>query len=73
MVLPKKVREELALQPGDTMELVSDGQQVILRPSRGQARMRKDRGVWVFHSGSTILPGETDQVLEEIRNSRNQQ
>lgn len=67
IVLPKEVREELQLAPGDTLDLVSDGGLVTLRPSRGRGRMRKDRGVWVFSGGAPILAAETDRVLEEIR------
>ena len=67
MVLPKEVRDELQLAPGDTLDLVSDGGLVTLRPSRGRGRMRKYRGVWVFSGGAPILGAETDRVLDEIR------
>ena len=67
VVLPKEVRDELRLAPGDTLDLVSGGGVVTLRPSRGRGRMRKDRGVWVFSGGAQILAAETDRVLDEIR------
>ena len=67
MVLPKQVRDELRLQPGDTLDLVSDGGQVTLRPSRGAGRLRKHRGVWVFSSGTPISLAETNQVTSSIR------
>jgi AbrB family looped-hinge helix DNA binding protein len=67
MVLPKEVRDELRLAPGDTLDLVSGGGLVTLRPSRGTGRMRKDRGVWVFSGGAPILTAETDRVLDAIR------
>lgn len=67
MVLPKEVRDELRLAPGDTLDLVSGGGLVTLRPSRGTGRIRKDQGVWVFSGGAPILTAETDRVLDEIR------
>ncbi len=70
MVLPKKVRDEMRLLPGDTLDLVSDGAQVTMRPSRGAARLRKDRGVWVFSCGTPVRAAETDKVLDEIRQGR---
>lgn len=70
LVLPKKVREELHLQPGDTLDLSSDGVQVILRPSRGSSRMRQVQGVWVFSSGSRITLDETNRVTDDIRRGR---
>jgi AbrB family looped-hinge helix DNA binding protein len=67
VVLPKEVRGELQFAPGDTLDLVSGGGVVTLRPSRGRGRMRKDRGVWVFSGGAPILAAETDRVLDAIR------
>jgi AbrB family looped-hinge helix DNA binding protein len=69
-VIPKKIREQLQLHPGDDLEVTSDGSQIILRPAQGAARMRKVEGVWVFSSGSPISAAETDSVLSEIRGGR---
>lgn len=66
MVLPKKVRDELRLQPGDTLDLISDGGQVVLRPSRGAGRMRRVRGGWVYSGSGPIRAAETDQLLDAI-------
>ncbi|MBM3757144.1 MAG: AbrB/MazE/SpoVT family DNA-binding domain-containing protein [Acidobacteria bacterium] len=70
MVLPKKVREELGIEAGDTLSLISTGAEVTLRPSRGVSRMRKVRGMWVFSTGSKVMADETDRVLDEIRQGR---
>ncbi len=70
MVLPKKVRDELRLEPGDTLDLISGGGQVTLRPSRNATRLRENRGIWIFSAGTPILAAETDRVLEDIRQGR---
>ncbi len=67
MVLPKEVRDELQLAPGDMLDLVSGGGLVTLRPTRRMGQMRKGRGVWVFSGGAPILAAETDRVLDAIR------
>lgn len=64
----------MSLQPDDLLKQVPDDNESTLPSSREQSRMAMKQGVWVFYSGGgTILPEETDLVLEEIRNSRNQQ
>ena len=35
VVLPKTLRDELHLSPGDTLDLTVKGDEVILRPRRG--------------------------------------
>lgn len=48
VVLPKRLRQQLHLAPGDTLELESEGERVTLRPVRPQALLRKEYGVWVY-------------------------
>jgi AbrB family looped-hinge helix DNA binding protein len=52
VVIPKPLRKELHLEPGDTLELETHGDQITLKPIREKARMVKEQGVWVFYSGS---------------------
>ena len=47
VVLPKKLRDELHLSPGDTLDLTVTGDEVTLRPRRGATPLQKERGVWV--------------------------
>jgi len=70
VVIPKKMRDALRLSPGDALTIESDGDGVTLRPERPQATMRKKRGIWVFHSGRSISAEETDQLLADLRESR---
>ncbi|MGH9550162.1 MAG: AbrB/MazE/SpoVT family DNA-binding domain-containing protein, partial [Terriglobales bacterium] len=37
IVLPKPVREALQISPGDSLELESSEDQILLRPARGRA------------------------------------
>src|SRR3989454_5514024 len=56
LVLPKPVRDELQLKPGDSLELESSEERIVLRPARGNARMRKKQGIWVLHGGAALSP-----------------
>ncbi len=70
VVLPKTLRDELHLEPGDTLEVESEGERVTLRPLRGSTPLRKEHGVWVFRSGRKLTAAETDKVLGETRERR---
>lgn len=71
VVLPKPVREELQLGPGDTLEVESSEERVILRPARGNGRMRKNRGVWVFDSGEPMAADVVQKTQRRVREERN--
>ena len=70
VVLPKSLRTEMSLEAGDTLELESDGERVTLSPVRSVSPLRKEQGVWVFHSGRKVAADATDQMLERLRGSR---
>jgi AbrB family looped-hinge helix DNA binding protein len=50
IVLPKPLRDELHLAPGDALDLTVEGEQVTLRPRRTNPplQLRKERNVSVF-------------------------
>ena len=56
VVLPKPLRQELQLAPGDILEAETSGEQITLSPVRGTAGLRKKRGIWVYRAGER-LPG----------------
>ena len=60
VVIPKTLREELHLSPGDSLELESQGEQITLRPVRGTGPLQKEDGVWVFRTGLK-LPASTTE------------
>ena len=70
VVLPKLVRDELQLAAGDALELVSSEDQIVLRPVRGRAGMRKKMGVWVFDTGAPISAASVNRVIRQLREER---
>jgi len=72
-VIPKRLREELHLGPGDALELEFAGDQITLRPVRGTAPLTKELGVWVFGTGQPLSAAVTDETLRRIRDERDQE
>ena len=70
VAIPKSLREELHLEPGDALEMSSAGEQITLRPVRGTGPLAKAHGVWVFRSGHPLPASATDKMLEQIREAR---
>ena len=73
VVLPKTLRDELRLSPGDTLDLTVKGDEVTLRPRRGATPLQKERGVWVFRTGEPLTANETEETLRNIRAQRQRQ
>ena len=73
VVIPKALRDELRLVPGDSLTLESDGDHVMLRPVRSASALHKKRGIWVFRGNRTLTAVETDQALESVREVRHQE
>jgi AbrB family looped-hinge helix DNA binding protein len=70
VVIPKPLREDLHLEPGDALEMERSGEQITLRPVRGTGPLTKEHGVWVFHTGQPLSASTTDRVLQQIREER---
>ncbi len=70
VVIPKPLRKALHLEPGDSLEMESAGEQITLRPVRGTGPMTKEHGVWVSHSGQPLPASATDEMLQQIRAER---
>ena len=54
IVIPKPLREELHLEPGDSLEMESAGERITLRPVRGTGPLTMEHGVWVFYAGQPL-------------------
>jgi AbrB family looped-hinge helix DNA binding protein len=70
VVIPKPLREELRLGPGDALEMDSVGEEITLRPVRGTGPLTKEQGVWVFRAGQPLPASATDEMLRQIRQER---
>ena len=70
VVIPKPLREELHLEPGDSLEMESAGERIILRPVRGTGPLTNEHGVWVFHPDEPMPASATDDMLQRIREER---
>jgi len=70
VVLPKPVRDELQLSPGDSLELESSEDRIVLRPVRGNGPLRKKRGIWVFRSGQPLSLETVNQAIAAVRRER---
>lgn len=73
VVLPKPVRDELQLAAGDSLELESSEDRIVLRPVRGTAGLRKKQGIWVFRTGQPISAESVNKTIRQIREERMQQ
>jgi AbrB family looped-hinge helix DNA binding protein len=71
IVLPKAVREELQVSPGDSLELEASEEAIVLRPARGNGRMKKEHGIWVFHAGKPLTVETVNKTVNKIRRERN--
>ncbi len=72
IVIPKPLREKLHLEPGDSLEMESSGDEITLRPVRGTGPLTKELGVWVFRTGQPLLASTTDAVLQQLSDERDQ-
>ena len=70
VVLPKSVRDELHLRPGDALELESSESEIVLRPVRGIRPLRKKQGVWVLGAGKAFAAEIVNQSTQKIREER---
>ena len=62
----------MRLDPGDALEMETNGEQITLRRVRGTGPMSKERGVWVFRSRKPLPASATDEVLRRIREDRDE-
>ncbi len=49
VVLPKALRDEMRVEPGDDFLVESKDDLITLRPVRPKALLKKEHGIWVYH------------------------
>jgi AbrB family looped-hinge helix DNA binding protein len=68
VLIPKTLRQEWRLNPGDTLQLESQGEEMVtLRPVRPKALLKKELGVWVYQgeAASASIPALIDREREK--------
>lgn len=73
VVLPKPVRDRLQLEPGESLELESFDDHIVLRPARGNASLRKKRGVWIFRTGEPLAASVVEETIRKVRDDRDRE
>jgi AbrB family looped-hinge helix DNA binding protein len=74
IVLPKDVREELAIQPGDTLKVSIHGSSVTLTPNHAAVGLVRKGKALVFSSagGDTLSQQTVNRVLDDTRDERHE-
>lgn len=67
LVLPKPMRDELRLGPGDCLAAEVKDQRITLLPIRTTSALIKERGVWVYRTGEPLRPSVVDETLRRVR------
>jgi AbrB family looped-hinge helix DNA binding protein len=67
MVLPKAIRDDLGLQPGDVLDIVESGERVVLQPVREPNSLRVKDGVLVY---SAKADGPLREAVDRQREER---
>lgn len=72
IVVPKRIRDELQLQAGSELDAETSGDSITLRPVRRKGRMVRERGIWVYDSGSnkTISLETFNKLIDDMREER---
>jgi AbrB family looped-hinge helix DNA binding protein len=70
LVLPKALRDELNLCPGDTLEVETSGERITLHPVRATPPLQKERGVWVFRTGEALPSSTVEETLRHTKEER---
>jgi len=70
IVLPKPMRDQLELGPGDVLEVESTGEGITIKPVRVDTPLAKERGVWVYRTGQSLSSSAVNETVEAIREER---
>jgi AbrB family looped-hinge helix DNA binding protein len=73
IVIPKEIRDKLRLGAGDSLSLQCDGESLTMRPVQAGAPLRKEHGIWVFHSSKPLSLEEANQIVRDVREQRDRQ
>jgi AbrB family looped-hinge helix DNA binding protein len=73
IVIPKPIRRQLRLEPGDSLVLESQSEHMTLKPIRPAVGLKKEHGVWVYRSeqpqkfsASELVEQDRDRRIREL-------
>jgi len=70
VVLPKPVRDELELAAGDSLEMESTEDAIVLRPVRRDVGLRKKQGIWVLDVDEPLSLETVNRTTHDTRRER---
>jgi AbrB family looped-hinge helix DNA binding protein len=70
VVIPKPLRDELRLEPGDELDLEAKDGRVTLRPRHAATPLRKEHGVWTFHGRTKLSLAQANELVRATRERR---
>jgi len=70
IVIPKAVRLDLQLQPGDELIIDSTADEITLTPVRESAALVKEMGIWVYKAGGIVTDEDVIDMIDAIRDER---
>jgi AbrB family looped-hinge helix DNA binding protein len=70
IVLPKPIRDELQLRPGDALEVGLEGARVSLTPVAQTAELKREHGIPVLHGTGPITVEDVRRTIHRVRQQR---
>jgi AbrB family looped-hinge helix DNA binding protein len=71
VVIPKRLRDQLHLVAGDSLQLESSGDAITLRPIQETAPLQKELGFWVYRTGRPLKDISIPDWIDKDREERN--
>jgi AbrB family looped-hinge helix DNA binding protein len=73
VIIPKPLRDQMHLSPGDIFQMVGTEDKIVLRPVREEPTMFKKDGMWVIKTGKALTVADADAVIQSGREERHRQ
>lgn len=70
VVIPKRLRDQLHLAAGDSLQLESSGDAITLRPVHETAPLQKEHGFWVYRTGDPLKDLSIPDWIDKGRQER---
>ena len=67
IVLPKRLRDRLGIEPGKRFSIEEIGQEIRLRPLAEEPDLRDEGGILVYFGSVT---GDLDEAVKRVRDNR---